>query len=193
MILKKFLFERYLDKDETLLFSIHRHWITVNRTMVKIAIFGYLMPIIGLVFVVGLNGPVSYLFFAWIALAFCYSIYAFCDWYLDAWLLTEISIIDTSWDGFFKQRSSRIDYESVESIDIEIKGIKQSLFNYGDIVLIRNSGVNVVMENVSKPQMASNWLGKVQSEIVAAKGGQDSESIKKLLADVISEHISVNS
>lgn len=193
MFFKRWLFERYLDKDETLIYAIHSHWINIHRKMIKIAVFGYLVPIIMLVFIIGLGNPVSYFFYSWLIFSFFYSIYAFCDWYLDAWILTEISIIDTAWDGFFKHRSSRIDYESVESIDIDIKGIKQSVFNYGTIVLIRNSGVNVVMENVSKPQQASNWLGKIQSEVISAKSGQNSESIKGLLADIIQDHIRVNS
>jgi len=193
MIFKRLLFERYLGKNETLLYTIHRHWIKIYRQMLKIAVFGYLIPGSLLLFITGLSGPVSYFFYVWIVLSFAYSVYAFLDWYLDAWLLTDISIIDTQWDGFFKQRSSRIDYESIESVDIEVKGVKQTLLNFGHIVLIKSSGINITMECVSKPQLASTWLSRIMTEVSASKNTQNAESIKSLLADIIQDHIRVNS
>lgn len=193
MFFQKLLFHRYLDKKERLFYIIHQHWYTIKNQMIKIGLVGYAIPIALLIFVVGLFSPLSYFFYAWIAIAILYSIYTFLDWYLDAWLITDISIIDTAWDGFFKQRSNRIDYASIESISIEKKGIKQSLFNFGDIMVIKASGVNIKMESVSKPQIASSWLSRMQTEMKNAKNSQNAESIKNLLAEIIQEHINVNS
>lgn len=193
MFFKRLLFEKYLNKGETLFYCIHSHWITVYKQMLKIAIFGYLVPISALVFIVGINNPVAYVFFFWISISFIYTVYAFCDWYLDAWLLTDISIIDANWDGFFKQSSSRIDYESIESVDIAVKGIKQTVFNYGDILLVRSSGLNVPMTFVASPQLASSWISRIRKEVVMNKEKQNSEAIKRVLADVIKGHIQVNS
>ena len=193
MFFKRLLFANYLDKGETLLYSIHHHWITVKDVMVKIAVFGYLIPVSMLVFFTGLDSPMSLLFYAWIIISLMYSIYAFLDWYLDAWLLTDVSIIETTWDGFFKQRSSRIEYASIESVDVEVKGIKQTMLNYGNLNLIKSSGVNVRMEKIAKPNRASTWISTIRSEALVNKNVQNSESIKTLLADIIENHIKVNS
>jgi uncharacterized membrane protein YdbT with pleckstrin-like domain len=193
LFFKRMMFGRVIDKEEQLLYSAHRHWITIKSQMLKIGIFGYLLPIIGLVFITGFLSKGSYFFFAWLGLAFLYTIYAFFDWYLDAWLITDVSIIDTQWDGFFNKRSSRIDYESIESVDIEVEGIKQTLLNYGNIVLIKSSGVNVKVEDIQNPELVSSWISRVQSEVMSAKNTQDAESIKTLLADIIESHIKVNS
>lgn len=193
MFFKRLLFKGYLDKGENLFYAITRHWIVIKDEMVKIAIFGYLMPIGMLVFFFGLDSPISYLFYGWIIISLGYSLYAFLDWYLDAWLLTDVSIIETRWDGFFKQRSSRIEYTSVESVDVEVKGIKQTVLNYGNVVLIKSSGVNIRMERISRPNMASSWISRIRGEAIANKNIQNSEAIKGLLAEIIENHIKVNS
>jgi len=193
MFLQRLLFRKYLDKKETIIHVVHRHWITVQKKMIKIALFGYITPICIIVFIMGALNPANFIFYGWIAVAFFYSIYAFFDYYLDAWLVTDLSIIDTRWDGFFRQRSSRVDYESIESVDVDFKGFKESFFNYGTITLIRSSGIHLTMERVYKPQMASHWISKVMSEIIGNKGVKDSEAIKHLLADIIQDHIRVNS
>jgi len=193
MFFKRLLFKRYLDKGETLFFVINHHWITVKDQMIKIAVLGYLITLSMIVFFTGIFNPLSYLFYGWLIVSLCYSIYAFLDWYLDAWLLTDISIIETSWDGFFKQRSSRVEYTAIESVDVEVKGIKQTVLNYGDIILIKSSGVNIRMEKVAKPHLASSWLSKIRGEALVNKNVQNSESIKGLLAEIIENHIKVNS
>jgi len=193
MFFKRLLFKRYLDKGETLLFVINQHWIIVKDQMLKIAILGYLIPLSIIIFFTGLFNPISYFFYGWLILSFMYTIYAFLDWYLDAWLLTDVSIIETSWDGFFKQRSSRIEYTAAESVDVEVKGVKQTLLNYGNILLIKSSGVNICMEKVSRPQLAASWLSKLRGEALVNKNVQNAESLKGLLAEIIESHINVNS
>jgi hypothetical protein len=193
MFFKRLLFKGYLDKGETLFYAVTRHWIVIKDEMMKIAVFGYLLPIAMLVFFFGIGSPISYLFYGWIIISLGYSLYAFLDWYLDAWLLTDVSIIETRWDGFFKQRSSRIEYTSIESVDVEVKGIKQTVLNYGNVVLIKSSGVNIRMERISRPNMASSWISRIRGEAIANKNLQNSEAIKDLLAQVIDNHIKVNS
>jgi hypothetical protein len=193
MFFKRLLFANYLDKGETLLYVITPHWISIKDTMAKVGFFGYGIPILMLIFFTGLAHPISLFFYAWLAIAAIYTIYAFLDWYLDAWLLTDISIIETSWDGFFKQRSSRIEYTSVESIDVEVKGIQQTVLNYGNVLLIKSSGVNIRMDRISRPQAGASWISRIRGEALLNKNSQNSESIKNLLADIIESHIKVNS
>jgi hypothetical protein len=193
MFFKRLLFKRYLDKGENLFFVINHHWIIVKDQMLKIGIIGYFIPLSMIIFFTGLFSPISYLFYGWLTISLLYTVYAFLDWYLDAWLLTDISIIETSWDGFFKQRSSRVEYTAVESVDVEVKGIKQTVLNYGTILLIKSSGVNIRMERVANPHLASSWLSKIRGEALVNKNVQNSESIKGLLADIIENHIKVNS
>jgi len=193
MVLQRMLFRKYLDKGEQLIYIVHKHWISVHRQMIKIAFFGYLSPILMMVFLTGFWSPASSIFWAWLVVAGLRTVYEFLDWYLDAWLVTDVSIIDTEWDGFFKQRSSRVDYESIESVDIDFKGLRQSVMNFGTITLIRSSGVHLTMKRCYKPQLASSMISQVHSEMVSQKGVQDSEALKGILADIIQDHIKVNS
>lgn len=193
MFFRKLLFERYLDKGETLIYTVHRHWITIHRQMLRIGFFGYVIPTIILLAILSPASPASVIIYGWYIIALMYTTYAFLDWYLDAWLITDLSIIDTKWDGFFKQSSSRVDYESIESVDIEMRGIKQSLLNYGRISLIRSSNIHVQMEYVYKPKLASARITQIQGEIAGNKRTQNSEALKDLLAEVIEERIRIKS
>lgn len=193
MFFKRLLFRSYLDKGETLLYVITPHWINIKDVMLKVALFGYGIPIVMLLFFTGLVHPLSIVFYAWLIITAIYTIYAFLDWYMDAWLLTDISVIETIWDGFFKQSSSRIEYTSVESVNVEVKGIQQTVLSYGNILLIKSSGVNIRMERVARPHMAASWISRIRGEALMNKNAQNSESIKSLLADIIESHIKVNS
>ena len=190
--LKALLFSKFLEDGETLFYSIHRHWILIYRKMIKIALFGILLPLLIIIFFTGFLNESSYFFYAWILFGFIWSLHSFFDWYMDAWLLTNISIIDVEWDGFFKQRSSRLDYESIESIDYVIDGFKQSVFNYGELILIKTSG-KISVAQVGNPQDASHWIGKIRSERVANRKEENSEAVKDLLAEIIQERVKTNS
>lgn len=193
MFFRRLLFEHYLDKNEQLYHTIHRHWVTVHGQMIRIALFGYAVPLFIIFFITGTGSPLALALYVWLLITLLYTLYAFLDWYLDAWLVTDVSLINTRWDGFFKRSSSRVDYESIESVDIERKGIKQSILNYGKICLIRSSNIHVIMDHVHSPEMASSWISRARNQATASKSNQDAEAIKGLLADIIEERIKVKS
>ncbi len=193
MVFERFLFRKYLNRDENLLFVVHPHWMIIQWQMIKIGLLGYLTPLLMMIFFTGFSSPLSYFFYLWLFISMCYSTYSFFDWYLDAWLFTDVSVIDTTWDGFFKQKSSRVEYNAVEAINIEMTGFNQKMFNYGNLYLIRASGNNLLMEYVPDPQFAASQIHKIQSKMAEARAAQNAESVKDLLAEVIQEHIRVKS
>lgn len=189
--LKRILFSKFLEDGETLFYTLHRHWILVWWKMAKITILGILLPLFLAVSFIGELNEATYFLLSWAFIGFLYSLHTFFDWYMDAWLLTDVSIIDVQWDGFFNQRSSRIDYESIESIDYDIQGFEQSILGYGQLVLIKVSGVNAVVEEINNPEKASHYISRIRTELYSTKKNQDSEAIKELLAEIISERISL--
>lgn len=160
--------------------------------MIKVSLFGVTLPLFTAIFFVGELNELTYFLLAWTGIGFLYSLLTFFDWYMDAWLLTDVSIIDLQWDGFFNQRSSRIDYESIESIDYDIQGFKQSILGYGQLVLIKVSGVNAVVDSISSPEKASHYISRIKTELYSKRNTHDSDAIKDLLAEIISERISLD-
>ena len=121
------------------------------------------------------------------------SLYTFADWYSDAWLLTNESIIDVHWDGFFKKSAQRIGYESIESVIYEIKGVKATLFNFGILTITNESGNIVEIENIQQPRKAEAKLNNVRNQLGEQAGKNNLETLKELLADVIEDKLNKRS
>lgn len=191
--MQRMLFSKFLEDGETLYYAIHRHWVMVYKQMMKIGIFGILIPLFFLIFMTGTSSEAAYFFFAWLGIGLFYTVFAFLDWYMDAWLLTDVSIIELQWDGFFSQRSSRLDYYSIETINYDVQGVIQSMLGCGKLTLIKYSGTPLVIEQVDEPEVASHWITRIKNENQASRSTQSTESMKDLLAEVISDRININS
>ena len=69
MLVDKFIFQRHLEKGETVLYAVHKHWVESVGPLIAIFFFGFLLP--GLLFYIGFRGPVFYaLVGVWVLLAF---------------------------------------------------------------------------------------------------------------------------
>ena len=186
---EKMFFHQYLDDGEKLVYTMHRHWIVIFRRMLEIAVFGIILPLSLVFFLFKLNSVAAYALYAWAGLGFIASLYTFTDWYADAWLLTDDSIIDVRWDGFFKKSAQRIGYESIESVIYEIKGVKATLLNFGVLTITNESGNAIEIENIHKPRKAESRLTHVRNQLGKQSGQDNLETLKDLLADVIEDKL----
>lgn len=182
-------FHQYLESGEKLMYTMHKHWIVVYRKMLEIGFFGIAIPAGILFFFFEFNSLPAYALYAWIGLGILASLYAFTDWYADAWLLTDKSIIDVHWDGFLRRSAQRIGYSSIESIIYEIKGFKATLFNYGTLTLNNESGNTIVIQNISNPKKAEAKLTEMRNALAEQSGQDNLEVLKDLLANVIEEKL----
>lgn len=188
-VYEKIFFSQHLDSGEKLIYVMHRHWILAFRKMLQIGFFGMLIPAGILFFFFEFDSPVAYALYIWIGLGLIASLYVFTDWYADSWLLTNKSIIDLKWDGFFKRSAQRIGYESIESVIYKIKGIRATLLDYGTLTVNSESGNTIKLTNIANPRRAEAKLAEIRGKI-AEKSGQDNlETLKDLLADVIEEKL----
>ncbi len=185
----KLLFYDHLEDGESLYYVVHGHWVLIARKMLKIGFFGICIPLGILFFVTGFQNQAAYFLYAWIAIALIYSVYAFLDWYADAWLLTDVSVIDVRWDGPFKKSASRIDYHSIESIEYAIEGVKGTMLNYGALRVMRTSGEEVLLTHVANPKRAESRLSRLTNDFAGKKKSKDVEALKALLAEIVKENV----
>jgi hypothetical protein len=185
----KFFFNQYLDQGEKLIHVIHKHWILIMRRMMQIAFFGIIIPALAVLFFFEPTSIVAYVLYGWIFVGICGSLYTFCNWYSDAWLLTNHSVIDVSWDGFFKSSAQRVGYESIESVLYEVSGFKGTLFNYGKLKIQRESGEILELGDIHKPRHAEARLNQIHTAVSKKSGQKNLEILKELLADVIEDKL----
>lgn len=179
-----FLFNGHLDDDEDIYFIAHRHPFTALRDVGKYMFFGFAMPLL-FVFLF----PPFWLFAGiWMFLGFFRIIYAMMDWYFDAWLLTNKSVIDLEWNGLFNRSSTRVEYHMIEGVAYEFSGVAQTVFRYGDISIEKiGSGAAVILKDAMNPRGIESAVLKYQNKFVSDKNYREHDALKGLLTDMLHE------
>lgn len=183
--IRDFLYRSYLGEGEKILFVIHRHIFLQMKDFAKILFFGLIVP----TFILWLF-PQTLLFSAiWIAIGLIRFGYEFLDWYYDVWLVTNVSIIEIMWQGFFEKSSARIEYHIVQGVGYEIKGFIRTIFNYGDITLDKFTGNPSIFKGALRPKKKVERIGAAQEEFVKHKNYRDHHALQNLLADLMQQHV----
>lgn len=183
--IRDFLYRSYLGDGEKIIFVIHRHIFLQMTDFFKIIFFGLLLP----VFVWWLFPQVAVITTVWIFIGVIRFIYEFFDWYYDVWLVTNVSIIEIMWEGFFQKSSARIEYHIVQGMGYEVKGFIRTIFNYGDITIEKFTGTPSVFKGALWPKRKIERLGAAQEEFVKHKNYRDHHALQNLLADLLQQHV----
>jgi len=111
------------------------------------------------------------------------------NWYFDAILVTNISLIDVSWYGPFNRTSVRLEYAMVEGTSYAFKGLMQTLFNYGTIQVNRQGGgVGIELRDAINPAKVESVVLSYQEKYLSDKNLEDIGSLKTLLSEMIRKH-----
>ena len=183
-MIREFLFRSFLKEDEEILLVIHRHPVTVFSKLLKVFIFGILIPVViwwffrDTVLFVGIWGWCGFMIF----------LYAILDWYYDVWLVTNINIVHVIWDGFFSKSGERTEYHHIESISYEVKGFWATLLNHGTIVVEKETGNLLTFEKAVTPKRKVEKMLVFQEHFMTEKNIRDHKTLKALMTDLVSHH-----
>lgn len=184
-MMRDFFYRSYLAEGEEIQFVIHRHIFMQAKDFFRITFFGLFLPL----FVWWLF-PQTMLFAAvWLGIGALRFFYEFIDWYYDVWLVTNASLIEILWEGFFKKSSARIEYHTIQGIGYEVKGFAATLFNYGIIVLEKFAGNPSVFLGAVNPRRKAEMLTKAQEQFVTNKSFRDHRALQGVLTDLLQRHI----
>ena len=182
----RYFFSRYLDEGEEILHVAHRHILIFKFAAAKTSFFGLVMPVL-----LVLIFP-HFLFFSviWGALGLVAVFYHFVDYFFDAWILTNVGVIDVERGGFFDFTSTRIDYHMIEGISYTISGFVPTVFNYGDITIDKlGTATSVSLKDAAKPQKLERLVTVCQEKYLHSKSIKDHEALKDMLSQMIAYHM----
>lgn len=181
------LFSRHLEEDEPVYLIVHRHWIWGLRELAP---------------------PICSLLGSWILLALApvrpiavgvllldaflvlWLFRNFFDYFLDAWLITDRSVIDIAWHGWFHRQSTRIDYSAIEGVSYEVKGILGTMMRYGTVSIEKvGTGSVVSMEQVKNPRDIESAILLCQEACLRMKNMKDSSAVKDIIAEIVAERM----
>ena len=188
MLVDKFIFQKHLEKGETVLYAVHKHWVESVGAMIAILFFGFLLP--AFLYYIGFRGPVFLaLVGVWILLAIVKIFYEFIDWYSDVWLFTNMSIIIVEWHGLFSNTSQRIGYEDTEGVAFVIKGFWGTVLRYGDVSLKVISGSHVDLKNAKSPKQVELALMKHHGTYMNSREMSHAGGLKEILSQMVAHHL----
>ncbi|MBI2638446.1 hypothetical protein HYW83_02545 [Candidatus Peregrinibacteria bacterium] len=184
-MIRDYLYKSYLAEGENIVFVIHRHLLMQSKDFFRIAFFGLFLPLFGW----WLFPKIMLFAAAWLAIGVLRFIYEFFDWYYDVWLVTNASLIEIMWKGFFEKSSARIEYHIIQGIGYEVKGFWRTLFNFGTIALEKFTGNASVFDGAVNPKKKAEMLTKAQEEFVTNKSFRDHRALQGVLTDLLQQHI----
>jgi len=179
------LFKGHLDEGEMLFFVAHKHWMEILEDLTVFIIFGLLLPW-GIWIFLDVKIWIILLWHFAFACWFCYKAF---DWYFDALLVTNRSVIDIAWYSFFDKESARVDYGDLKEMSYEIKGFWPTVLQYGNIFIHLNSGGNIALTNVRNPKKVELTIKKYKDEFLKDQKMTDSAAIQEILSDIVKNHI----
>lgn len=179
------LFKTYLEDNETIIFVAHKHIWTHAGIFLKKIFLAFVLPLIIWLFLpTFLNLVLIWLFVG--ALSF---MYAMTEWYYDALLITNLSLLSVKWNGFFDVSCNRIEYPTIEAVSWAKKGFMQMILGYGDVNIEKIGGaMPFLVSSTRNPQRVEREIMKRQSEVVEENTIKNHNNLKQLLASMITRH-----
>lgn len=185
MLLANLFYRAHLNPGENILYVAHVHPITVYKDFITVVFFWLALP----GFFYFLMPPLWIVWVSWAILGGLRLILLFLDWYYDALLITNQSLIDLQWEGIFRRTSTRIEYHTIEGVSYEINGFWATILNHGNLSIERiGSGKIVGLKHVSFPKQVEREILQAQNEFIRNKSFRDHQTLKDLLSSMMEDY-----
>lgn len=179
------MFKSHLDPTEEILEVCHRHPLVMSKDMVRVLFFGFFVPL----FLYYLFPEGGVFFLLWGAISIVKLMYVLLNWYHDALLITNISLLKVAWYGFFNRTSARLEYPNIEGLTYSIQGFRKTVLNYGDVSISHSSGsVAIHLPDAINPPRVERLVLSYQEKFVSDQSLKDSQSLKNLLITMLRHH-----
>lgn len=183
MVIASFLFKPYLEADEKISKVFHRHPFVMFVDLMRLFFFGFIVP-----FFLYYLFPSLVLFFAiWMVISCVRILYIIFNWYHDALLITNVSLLHVEWNGFFDRTSARLEYQMIEGTAAEIRGFLRTIFNYGN-VSVQGGGTPLQLKDAMNPKRVEKQIMMFQEKFVNNQTIRNSNTLKSLLTTMIQQH-----
>ncbi len=181
-VVNNFLFTNYLEDGEDILLVCHKHIWVHRKVLTKEFLLGIALPVLFYF----IYPPLIALWGLWFFVGILRFIYNIADWFYDAWLITNMSIIDVEWNGFFSRQSSRIEYHTIDGIQYMVQGFWPTILNYGQVQLQQVGGAIIVsLKDATNPRKVEREVLRVQEKVIKDKSQREHEALKDILAGLV--------
>lgn len=181
-------FGSYLEEGEEIIQVIHHSIFTIFKPIAIIIAIFHLLPLLGWY----LFEPLALLWIALMGVGIGKILSRLAGWYFNALLVTSMSLLNVEWAGVFNRQATRIEYSQVDAFSYAVMGVFNTIFNFGDLIIDKVGGSQVVIKGAFRPKHTTQYLSEVQSQMVDQQLKRDHESLKGVLTDMLRSHISTH-
>ena len=180
-----YMFGPHLEQSERILHVVHRHPFLMIKAGAKISVLHFFIPI----FLWNVFPEAWFVFLIWLIYGVITISKMIFNWYFDAILVTDMSLMDVRWNGPFDRSSVRLEYTMIEGTSYNFKGILQTIFNFGTVQINRQGGaVGIELKDAINPPKVESVIMSYQEKYVASKNLEDVSSLKSLLSEMVKKH-----
>jgi len=181
------LFARHLDDDEEVVEILHKHWILGLKflfwptvSFLAAWMFLYMAPFLIVFYITAL----------WAVISLVWWLRNFFDYFLDAWIITNMGIIDVEWHGWFHRESSRMLYSDIQGVSYEIEGVLSTLMRYGEISVEKISTGSVIsIDHIARPRQVESLILQSMEKYLHSKNLKDAKQVQELLSQIVTREV----
>jgi len=188
MNIQETLFRSYLEEGEEIIYTIRTHPKLFLRQLSVNALV-YLVPSIWLLIYVE---KFSIIWKIAVTIGLFKLFAEISLYYFNCFMATNLSFLHLNFKGFFNHSISRIEYNQVEGMDYEIKGLLNTLINNGSIHIEKLSGNVESITNVYKAKAKVKKLTKIHEGLHSQQLHKQHSNLKEILTDLLQNHITEN-
>ncbi len=143
---------------------VRRYYLTYSFHII-LAFIIILLPFFFLYPLFRMGGWGIFFFFLMLLVGVFYALRQSIIYFMNGLVITRDRIIDFDQKGLFNRVVSESSYGKIQDISFKIKGIWQTVFNYGDIeIQTAASQANLEIKDVAEPQKIQDLIVKIQQE-----------------------------
>lgn len=159
---------------EKILFVARIHWLINFVDGISHFLIGIMPTVIYLIFIPGagivtptINLLLILICVKWFAYAWIHFFFAWTDYHLDVWLITNKRIVDVEQNGMFSRKVSSAHYEQIQDVTVNVSGLINTLLKLGDIhVQTAGEKREFVLKSMGNPMNIKNIITKIQRNVI---------------------------
>lgn len=167
---------KILDKEEKVLSTFKKHNFYIIFEIFLLVVFA-ILPLILFLFTdlikvekgTELFNLLGFLYFVFISIFWLVAFYAWTDYYLDIWILTNKRLISVDQKGFFSRDVSIVRLDKIQDVSIVTNGAINTILRIGDIK-VQSAGTDneFIMRGIKDPVRVKDIIFEAQAKQIDA-------------------------
>lgn len=193
---EQIFFSKYITEWSEVKYIVHEHFIVILNKLILTLVLFVLIPLLFYYESVRIQSLISFKFLEiYLILIYIKIIYDIFNRYNDAWIITNVSVVDFKW-ALFHIKVNTVDFESIEWIEVVQKWIIDKLLSKWTLKIHKMWEETVTLNEAKIPFEALEEIQKMKEE--KAKWNENKiekdkfELVLEALTWVVNEYISHN-